>query len=46
MMNLLASMLALASVGWNFPLKSCHEGIPFGNAESGFLVYGEATCWR
>ena len=43
MMNLLACMLALTSVGWNFPLRSCHEGIPFGNAESGFLVYGEGN---
>ena len=25
---------------WYFPLKSSHEGLPFGNAESGFLVWG------
>jgi hypothetical protein len=30
-----------ALVEWNFPLRSCHEGLPFGNAVSGFLVYGE-----
>ncbi|MDD4016780.1 MAG: hypothetical protein PHV28_02440 [Kiritimatiellae bacterium] len=29
-----------AEVEWSFPRGSCHEGMPFGNAESGFLVYG------
>ncbi|MBQ3340441.1 MAG: discoidin domain-containing protein [Kiritimatiellae bacterium] len=33
-------------VRWHFPLKSCHEGIPFGNAESGFLVYGEGNVLK
>ena len=33
-------------VKWHFPLKSCHEGIPFGNAESGFLVYGEGDVLK
>jgi len=33
-------------VQWHFPLRSCHEGMPFGNAESGFLVYGETNVLK
>ena len=35
-----------AEVEWLFPLVSCHEGIAFGNAESGFLVYGEGNVLK
>ena len=26
---------------WHFPLTQSHQGIPFGNARTGFLVWGE-----
>jgi len=29
-----------AEVKWQFPRPNCHEGIPFGNAQSGYLVFG------
>lgn len=35
-----------SEVCWHFPLRSCHEGLPFGNAESGFLVYGESNVLK
>lgn len=35
-----------AEVEWHFPLPNCHEGIPFGNAVSGFLVYGESNVLK
>ena len=28
-------------VQWHFPLTQSHQGIPFGNAKTGFLVWGE-----
>ena len=28
------------SMKWQFPLTQSHQGLPFGNAESGFLVWG------
>ena len=47
---LTAAVLLLAGVGfsdferaevkWEFPRETCHEGIPFGNARSGYLVFG------
>lgn len=33
-----------SEVRWQFPLRSCHEGIPFGNARSGFLVWGGGSA--
>ena len=31
---------------WHFPLTQSHQGIPFGNAVTGFLVWGEGTVFR
>ncbi len=34
------------SISWFFPLTDCHEGIPFGNADIGALVWGEGRTLR
>ena len=51
LVSLVAALTGLADferaeVEWHFPLPNCHEGIPFGNAVSGFLVYGESNVLK
>ena len=33
-------------VEWHFPLTQSHQGIPFGNAVNGFLVWGEGRTLK
>ena len=35
-----------AVVKWYFPLTQSHQGLPFGNAETGFLVWGEGRTLK
>ena len=35
-----------AIVKWHFPLTQSHQGLPFGNAETGFLVWGEGNTLK
>lgn len=35
-----------AVVKWHFPLSQSHQGMPFGNAETGFLVWGEGRTLK
>jgi hypothetical protein len=35
-----------AVVEWHFPLVQSHQGLPFGNAETGFLVWGEGNVLK
>ena len=46
-----AAALACASaerveMEWHFPLTQSHQGIPFGNAVNGFLVWGEGRTLK
>jgi hypothetical protein len=41
-----ASDAPRAVVKWYFPLTQSHQGLPFGNAETGFLVWGEGRTLK
>ena len=37
---------ARVEMAWHFPLTQSHQGIPFGNAVNGYLVWGEGRILR
>lgn len=40
------AMSERVDVEWQFPLSQSHQGIPFGNAVNGFLVWGEGRTLK
>ena len=41
-----ASASARVTMAWHFPLTQSHQGIPFGNAVNGYLVWGEGRTLK
>ena len=37
---------ARVEMAWHFPLTQSHQGIPFGNAVNGYLVWGEGRTLK
>ena len=41
-----AAAAVAAPVEWTFPLRTCHEGLPFADGRTGVLVWGEGDTLK